>query len=229
MSGADTMDQQKLRTLVFEKTGIKIDATDPVFALVALNESVLEETLQRHLAMLREHAPGQWHGTAGANTPLQAGLRQPAFKAAGDNFEADDELPQPALANTEHGGASDPATMSPGTGSDFRSNEMPDAPANATAHAATARSAMENGNRLSASNALAVPWDARLLWLALAMSLATALVVLGGQVWLQPKAPSPALSGEQKALLQRAEKLGKAVEKLDAKARAQLQAELDKL
>lgn len=32
------MDQQKLRTLVFEKTGVKIDVDDPVFALVALNE-----------------------------------------------------------------------------------------------------------------------------------------------------------------------------------------------
>jgi hypothetical protein len=48
------MDQQKLRTLVFEKTGVKIDVDDPVFALVALNEAVLEETVERHVALLRE-------------------------------------------------------------------------------------------------------------------------------------------------------------------------------
>jgi hypothetical protein len=48
------MDQQKLRTLVFEKTGVRIDVDDPVFALVALNEAVLEETVERHVALLRE-------------------------------------------------------------------------------------------------------------------------------------------------------------------------------
>jgi hypothetical protein len=48
------MDQQKLRTLVFEKTGVRIDIDDPVFALVALNEAVLEETVERHVALLRE-------------------------------------------------------------------------------------------------------------------------------------------------------------------------------
>lgn len=46
------MDQQKLRTLVFEKTGVKIDIDDPVFALVALNEAVLEEAVQRHVALI---------------------------------------------------------------------------------------------------------------------------------------------------------------------------------
>ncbi|MDB5959978.1 MAG: hypothetical protein JWP59_1272 [Massilia sp.] len=46
------MDQQKLRTLVFEKTGVKIDVDDPVFALVALNEAVLQEAVERHVAMI---------------------------------------------------------------------------------------------------------------------------------------------------------------------------------
>jgi hypothetical protein len=46
------MDQQKLRTLVFEKTGIKVDVDDPIFALVALNEAVLGEAAERHAAML---------------------------------------------------------------------------------------------------------------------------------------------------------------------------------
>ena len=46
------MDQQKLRTLVFEKTGVRIDVDDPVFALVALNEAVLAEAVERHVALL---------------------------------------------------------------------------------------------------------------------------------------------------------------------------------
>ncbi|AQR71408.1 hypothetical protein BZG29_26120 [Janthinobacterium sp. LM6] len=46
------MDQQKLRSHVFDKTGIKIDVDDPIFALVALNEAVLAETVERQLALL---------------------------------------------------------------------------------------------------------------------------------------------------------------------------------
>jgi anti-sigma factor RsiW len=46
------MDQQKLRSLVFEKTGVKIDIDDPIFALVALNEAVLEEAVERHVATI---------------------------------------------------------------------------------------------------------------------------------------------------------------------------------
>jgi len=37
------MDTSKLQVAVFEKTGIRLDRTDPVFALVALNETVIEE------------------------------------------------------------------------------------------------------------------------------------------------------------------------------------------
>jgi hypothetical protein len=48
------MDRQKLRTLVFEKTGVRIDVDDPVFALVALNEAVLDDAVERHAALLRE-------------------------------------------------------------------------------------------------------------------------------------------------------------------------------
>ncbi len=43
------MDQHKLRTLVFEKTGVKVDIDDPIFALVALNEAVLAEAVERHV------------------------------------------------------------------------------------------------------------------------------------------------------------------------------------
>ena len=41
------MDTAKLRTHVFEQTGIRIDTTDPVFALVALNDAVLAEGVER--------------------------------------------------------------------------------------------------------------------------------------------------------------------------------------
>ncbi|MGK5078682.1 hypothetical protein [Janthinobacterium sp. HLX7-2] len=46
------MDQHKLRTHVFDKTGIRIDVDDPIFALVALNEAVLADTVERQLALL---------------------------------------------------------------------------------------------------------------------------------------------------------------------------------
>ncbi|MDQ2821787.1 MAG: hypothetical protein M3Y65_15570 [Pseudomonadota bacterium] len=39
---------------MFEKTGVRIDVDDPVFALVALNEAVLEEAVERHIALLHE-------------------------------------------------------------------------------------------------------------------------------------------------------------------------------
>ncbi|MGX9733069.1 hypothetical protein ACWYXO_20980 [Janthinobacterium aestuarii] len=46
------MDRHKLRSHVFDKTGIKVDVDDPIFALVALNEAVLAETVERQLALL---------------------------------------------------------------------------------------------------------------------------------------------------------------------------------
>lgn len=46
------MDLNKLRTLVFEKSGIKVDTSDPIFALVALNEAVLSECVEPHVAVL---------------------------------------------------------------------------------------------------------------------------------------------------------------------------------
>jgi hypothetical protein len=51
------MDVNKLRTEVFAKTGIKIDTNDPIFALVALNEAVLSEYVDPHIAGL--HTAGE--------------------------------------------------------------------------------------------------------------------------------------------------------------------------
>lgn len=63
-----TLDPQKLRLQVFEKTGIKVDVDDPIFALVALNEAVLEEAVERHLARLD-----------GARAPAAAPATGPAY------------------------------------------------------------------------------------------------------------------------------------------------------
>ena len=89
------MDQQKLRTLVFEKTGVKIDVDDPVFAVVALNEAVLAEAVERHVALLddatadlAEQAQAlQDSGAAcrygAAERPLPALVKPPAAAVAG--------------------------------------------------------------------------------------------------------------------------------------------------
>jgi hypothetical protein len=82
------MDQHKLRNLVFEKTGVRIDVDDPVFALVALNEAVLEEAVERHIALLHE-ASSQITGlpasTAAATriVPAPAAHQSPALLAGG--------------------------------------------------------------------------------------------------------------------------------------------------
>ena len=62
------MDQLKLRTLVFEKTGVRIDVDDPVFALVALNEAVLAE----HAHALQ--AGAGMGGYNAAHRPVPAGV-----------------------------------------------------------------------------------------------------------------------------------------------------------
>lgn len=78
------MDQQKLRNLVFEKTGVRIDVDDPVFALVALNEAVLEEAVERHIALLHE-ASAQITGLPSRPMPVSAASQRqhPAVVGAG--------------------------------------------------------------------------------------------------------------------------------------------------
>ena len=48
------MDTNKLRNQVFEQTGIRIDTNDPVFALVALNDAVLAEGVERQREVVAE-------------------------------------------------------------------------------------------------------------------------------------------------------------------------------
>ena len=83
------MDQQKLRKLVFEKTGVQIDIDDPIFALVALNDVVLEETTLRHVALLgaatQELAQALHAGTSAAPdlTPAFSAPREARLIALG--------------------------------------------------------------------------------------------------------------------------------------------------
>lgn len=49
------MDIDQLRNEVFAKTKIRLDETDPVFAIVALNEAVLDEWLQKANHALEEN------------------------------------------------------------------------------------------------------------------------------------------------------------------------------
>ncbi|MDB5815716.1 MAG: hypothetical protein JWN23_2833 [Rhodocyclales bacterium] len=51
------MDIKKLQTAVYDRTGIRVDQADPVFALVALNDIVLSELVDNYEQTLqRTHA-----------------------------------------------------------------------------------------------------------------------------------------------------------------------------
>jgi hypothetical protein len=167
------MDQQKLRTLVFEKTGVKIDVDDPVFALVALNEAVLAEAVERHVALLDE-----------ATAELAERLQQGGFSSRAPERQGA-ALPQPAAA------------------------------------AAQALSARRGEKRV-----MAIAGGAALL--------GALLVLLGQAIFFKPL-PTPApvvqareLSEAQASAVRNGEKLAKIVQKLDAKTRDKIQAELQK-
>jgi hypothetical protein len=190
------MDQQKLRSLVFEKTGVKIDIDDPVFALVALNEAVLEEAVGRHVALIDAASLelAQQARLAGGLAPLHDGGSR---KAA------------PVLdATNEPVAAAQPAGYAP----------APAAPVRAIATQTPA----------------ITPRELRLLAAAAGIAVLSALIVLGGQAAFTKAPPAPviqqarSLTPEQTQALQNADKLSKAIQKLDPKIRAQLQAELQK-
>jgi hypothetical protein len=199
------MDQQKLRSLVFDRTGIKIDVTDPVFALVALNEAVLEDAVGRHLALMHDatkqlglqtrnlqNAADQYQRLLGQTTPQQG------TASGDDDWESD------SVAHPQGPVQADPAD--------------PDQPAT-EAHA-----------RLPAPAAAAPGQHWRTLASTACVALLSASAALFGQ-WLlttpakappttQVPAPAPAAIS--------AEKLNRALQKLDPKTKIQLQAELDK-
>jgi hypothetical protein len=192
------MDQQKLRSLVFEKTGVKIDIDDPVFALVALNEAVLEEAVGRHVALIDAASLelAQQARLAGGLAPLHEG----GGRKAAPVLDATNEAVAAAPAQ--------PAGYAP----------APAAPVRAIATQAPA----------------ITPRELRLLAAAAGVAVLSALIVLGGQAAFSKPPPAPviqqarSLTPEQTLALQNADKLGKAIQKLDPKIRAQLQAELQK-
>lgn len=211
------MDQQKLRTLVFEKTGIRIDSTDPVFALVALNEALLEEAVQRHMGLLEQTSRNILQQLQhSANLPPAAGSARAASGqagAAGDIWEngavpdsVDDsvDVPQDDQGTAPVAGdasatlhPNSPSTPAPGLNPGVSPNSAPAAPAT------------------------------RDYGLVAITAAATALLVLLGQALFIPRAPA-ALSAQQEAQILQAEKLQKALPRLDAKVRAQVEAEMQK-
>ncbi len=169
------MDQQKLRTLVFEKTGVKIDVDDPVFALVALNEAVLAEAVERHVALLD-----------GATR----------------------ELAEQAQALQDGGFVSRPTGR----------------PAAALLKPAALVQPFNPGHA-----------EKRMMAIAGGAALLAALLVLFGQaIFFKPAPPAPPvvqakeLNEEQAGALRNGEKLAKIVQKLDAKTRDKIQAEMQK-
>jgi hypothetical protein len=194
------MDQQKLRSLVFEKTGVKIDIDDPIFALVALNEAVLEEAVERHIAAidaasleLTQHAR-----LAGGLPPVSDAARKAVVLDATNEPLAG---PVPATAAASAGYVPTPAG--------------PVRP-------------------IATQSPAITPRELRLLGAAAGIAILSALIVVGAQALFSKPAPAPvieqakALTPEQMLALRNAEKLSKAIEKLDPKVRSQLQAELQK-
>jgi len=175
------MDQHKLRTLVFEKTGVKIDIDDPVFALVALNEAVLEDAVERHIAAI-DSATRELVRRA-----RDAGGLPPERSVEHD---ASNELDLAASASTASR-AADPA------------------PAPVPTHAA-------------ATGITRHEW--RLLAAAAGVAVLSALLVLGGQAAFT----KPGLTAAQTQSLQEAERLKTAINQLDPKLRAEVQAQLPK-
>ncbi len=193
------MDQQKLRSLVFEKTGVKIDIDDPIFALVALNEAVLEEAVERHIAAidaasreLTEHARlvgGLAPSTAARKAAVLDATNEPGAgqAAPGSAAASAGDVPTPA------------APLPPATGS----------------AAITPREL----RLLAAAAGIAIVSALVVLGGQAAFSKPAPVPVPG---------PAGALTPEQTVALQNAARLTLAIEKLDPKVRSQLQAELRK-
>lgn len=201
------MDQHKLRSLVFDKTGVRIDIDDPIFALVALNEAVLAETVERHVALIEAAAQE---------------LARQARLAGG--------LPPAALASSVAASAAHAAPA--GAQQDATDNITDDVPIICRSAGTVAAKAHGAAAPVVAGFA---PREWRLLGAAAAVSVLSALLVLGGQaVFFKPVPPpvpvlqAKSLTAEQLLAIQNGEKLAKAVQKLDPKSRSLVQAEMQK-
>jgi len=167
------MDQHKLRSLVFEKTGVRVDIDDPIFALVALNEAVLAEAVERHVALidaasqeLVRHAR-QAAGIGGvAYGPAPHGDGAP--RAAGAYLDATNEP-----LRTEAAGAA------PTYGIASASASVP--AVGATSGAACAPAPAMPGDAIATPPPSFTPREWRLLGAAAGVSILSALLVLAGQ------------------------------------------------
>jgi hypothetical protein len=213
------MDQHKLRSLVFEKTGVKVDVDDPIFALVALNEAVLAEAVERHVALIdaaSQELAAQARAAGGVSAGAAPAARVPAHSLSGHH---DDEL------DDVFGQDNSPAPL--------RSSNAN--PAAASPAAPFAPPPSGTGKAIATQTSLFTPREWRLLAASAVVSLISALVVLAGQgLFFKPATP-PApivqvktLTPEQAEAIATGEKLTKAIQKLDPKTRSQLQAELQK-
>jgi hypothetical protein len=200
------MDQQKLRLLVFEKTGVRIDVDDPIFALVALNEAVLAEAVERHVALL-DQATAKLAQHAEA-LQLGAAAPRPSARARSESASVLLFAAGPGDGTVDGGGA------------EPRAGAVP-AAASGLAVGADARFVADKRlNWLIAGAAL----------------LTAALVLIGQSLFLRPPpAPVAApiiqareLTAAQTAAIQNSEKLTRIIQKLDQKTRNTIQAELQK-
>jgi hypothetical protein len=208
------MDQHKLRSLVFEKTGVRVDIDDPIFALVALNEAVLAETVERHVALienasreLASHARAA--GGLAPMTAAAAGAAASRLTGAADETAAVFGEAAPAISAAPAAAPVPPMAYSP----------TPAAPVRA----------------IATQSPTITPRELRLLAAAAGVSILSALLVLAGQALFFKPAVPPApivqaktLTPEQAEAIATGEKLAKAIQKLDPKIRSQLQAELQK-
>ena len=218
------MDQHKLRSLVFDKTGVRIDIDDPIFALVALNEAVLAETVERHVALLEAAAQ-----ELAQQARLAGGLPAAALASGAAASAAADAAADAAAGVAQAGAASGAEAARTGAEKDATENTADNVPIFCRT---TGTKAYGAAPPVVAGFA---PREWRLLGAAAAVSVLSALLVLGGQAMffkpVVPPAPvlqAKSLTAEQLQAIQNGEKLAKAIQKLDPKSRSLVQAEMQK-
>ncbi len=215
------MDQQKLRSLVFEKTGIKIDTSDPVFAVVAMNEALLEEAVQRHLLVLEQSSKAILQ-------QLQA-LRAQASGEAIPVAAAHDDIWENSNSNTSQTAHKSATTIEEGTGLESVSESTAAASSTSSVSSATNQSPSNFATSPAPANAFVA--QLRIAALTALMTVALMLPTLG---MFAPKANTPAsgtaptLTPQQESQLKQYEKLQKLLPTLDAKTRTQIETELKK-
>lgn len=231
------MDQHKLRALVFEKTGVKVDIDDPIFALVALNEAVLSEAVERHVALIDAASlelAQQARLAGGLGRPADAGARAGAAAQAPAHTAYIDATNEPLGLNGAARGSSAAAGGATTGGTAAGAGDTVAAAGSMSGYAPTPATPVRP---IATQSAALTPRELRLLGAAAGVSVLSALLVLGGQALFFKPQPAPApvvqvqaktLTPEQAAAIQTSEKLARALPRLDPKTRSLLQAELQK-